>query len=150
MKKVIVLVALMAGFTAMAQNGERGHKGDFKNMSAEQMATLQTKKMTLDLDLTESQQSKIQALNLENAKKRKAKMEERKALKEADERPARTSEEQYAMRAERLDAAIALKSELKKILSTEQFEKWEMHHKKRGGHHKGKGEYSKGRKGNKK
>ncbi|MGB5497437.1 MAG: hypothetical protein WBM77_00750, partial [Maribacter sp.] len=88
MKKVIVLVALMAGFTAMAQKGERGHKGDYKNMSVEQMATLQTKKMTLDLDLTEVQQSKIQALNLENAKKRKAKMEERKALKEADERPA--------------------------------------------------------------
>ena len=149
MKKVILLVALMVGFTTMAQKGERGHKGDFKNMSAEQMATLQTKKMTLDLDLTEVQQKKIQALNLENAIKRKAKMEERKALKEADERPARTSDEQYAMRAERLDAAIAHKSELKKILSTEQFGQWEMHHKKRGEHRKGKGEHSKGKKGNK-
>lgn len=149
MKKVIVLVVLMVGFTAMAQKGERGHKGDFKNMSAEQMATLQTKKMTLDLDLTEVQQKKIQVLNLENAKKRKAKMEERKALKEADEKPARTSDEKYSMRAKRLDAAIAHKSELKKILSTEQFEKWELHHKKRGEHQKGKGKHSKGNKGNK-
>lgn len=147
MKKVILLVVLMVGFTAMAQKGERGNRGDLKNMSAEQMATLQTKKMTLDLDLTEVQQKKIQALNLENAKKRKAKMEERKALKEADEKPARTSDEQYTMRAERLDAAIAHKSELKKILSTEQFEQWEIHHKKRGEHRKGK--HSKGKKGNK-
>jgi len=147
MKKVILLVALMVGFTAMAQKGERGHKGDFKNMSAEQMAALQTKKMTLDLDLTEAQQKKIQALNLENAKKHKAKMEERKALKEADVRPVRTSDEHYAIRAERLDAAIAHKSELKKILSNEQFEQWEMYHKKRGDHRKGK--HSKRKKGNK-
>ena len=149
MKKVILLVVLVAGFTAMAQKGERGNRGDFNNMSAEQMATLQTKRMTLDLNLTEAQQSKIQALNVENAKKRKAKMEERKALKDAAERPARTSDEQYAMRAERLDAAIAHKSELKKILSTEQFEQWEMHHKKRGEHQKGKGAHSKGKKGRK-
>ncbi len=147
MKKVILLVALLAGFTAMAQKGERGNKGDFKNMSAEQMATLQTKKMTLDLDLTVAQQSKIKAFNLENAKTRKSKMEERQAQKDTSERPKLTSDEQYAKRTERLDAAIAHKSELKKILSTEQFEKWERHHKKRGEHRKGKGERSKGKKG---
>ena len=149
MKKVILLVALVAGFTAMAQKGERGHKGDFKNMSTEQMATLQTKQMTLDLDLTAAQQSKIQALNLENATKRKAQMAKRKAQKDATERPKLTSDEQYAMRKERLDAAIAHKSELKKILSTEQYEKWEMHHKKRGDHRKGNRAYSKKGKGNK-
>ncbi len=149
MKKVILLVVLMVGFTAMAQKGERGRKGDFKNMSAEQMATLQTKKMTLDLDLTEVQQNKVKALNLENAKKRKVKMEERKAQKDTSERPKLTSDEQYAMKAERLDAAIVHKAELKKILSNEQFEKWEMHHKKRGEHRKGKGQHSKGKKGRK-
>ena len=149
MKKVILLAVLMLGFTAMAQKGERGNRGDYKNMSAEQMATLQTKQMTLDLNLTATQQSKIQALNLDIATKRKAKMEERKALKEAAERPARTSDEKYAMKAERLNAAIAHKAELKKILSTEQFEQWEMHHKKRGEHRKGKREHSKRGKGNK-
>jgi len=145
MKKVILLVVLMVGFTTMAQKGERRHKGDFKNMSAEQMATLQTKKMTLDLELTEAQQSKIKAFNLENAKKRKAKMEERKAQKDTSERPKLTSDEQYALKSERLDAAIAHKADLKKILSNEQFEKWEMHHKKRGEHRKGKGEHRKGK-----
>ena len=138
---------LMTGFSIMAQKGERGHRGDFKNMSAEQMATLQTKKMTLDLDLTEAQQSKIQALNLENAKKRKAKMEARKDQESNGEKRTLTSEERYAMKNERLDAAIAHKAELKKILTDEQFEKWETHRKKRGRHHKGKGKHSKGKKG---
>lgn len=147
MKRVLIAIMLMAGFTAMAQRGERGekgHRGDFNNMTAEQMATLQTKKMTLDLDLTQGQQTKIQALNLEKAKKRKAKMDERKALKDSGERPSRTSDEQYALKMERLDAAIAHKAELKKILNEEQFTKWEMHHKKRGAHHKNKGKRPKG------
>ncbi|NND79159.1 MAG: hypothetical protein HKN53_04615 [Maribacter sp.] len=147
MKKVLVLVMLMAGFTAMAQKGERGHRGDFKDLSAEQMATLHTKKMTLDLDLTEAQQSKIKAFHLEKFKNRKAKMEKRQAQKDTSERPKLTSDEKYALRLERLDAAIAHKAELKKILSTEQFEKWEKHHKKRGEHHKGKGHHSKGKRG---
>lgn len=141
MKRVLIAIMLMAGFTTIAQRGERGDKvqrGDFKNMTVEQMATLQTKKMTLALDLTQDQQNKIQALNLENAKKRKAKMDERKALKDSEERPARTSDEQYAQRMERLDASIAHKTELKKILTQEQFAKWEAHHKKRGKGRKGK------------
>ncbi|MBD0852537.1 hypothetical protein [Maribacter arenosus] len=146
MKKVILLVVLMAGFTAMAQKGERGQRGEYKNMSAEQMATLQTKKMTLDLDLTQAQQTKVQALNLENAKKRKAQMEARKAQKESGEAKALTSDERFAMKQERLDAAIAHKAELKKILNEEQFAKWEMHHKKRGEHRKDKGNRSKGKK----
>lgn len=147
MKKVVVLMMLMAGFTAMAQKGERGHGADFKDLSAEQMATLHTKKMTLDLDLTDAQQSKIKAFHLEKFKHRKAKMEERKAQEDSFERKKLTSDEKYALRAERLDAAIAHKAELKKILSEEQFEKWEEHHKKRGKHHKGKGHHSKGKRG---
>ncbi len=130
---------LMVGITAMAQRGEReekGHRGDFKNMTAEQMATLQTKKMTLALDLTEGQQNQIQDLNLKNAKQRKAKMEERKAAKESNEKMKPSSDEIYEMRKARLDAAIAHKAELKKILNPEQFEKWEAHKKKRGKHEK--------------
>lgn len=146
MKKVILLIVLMAGFTAMAQKGERGQKGAYKNMSAEQMATLQTKKMTLDLDLTQAQQTKIQALHLENAKKRKAKMEARMAQKESGESKALTSDERFALKQERLDAAIAHKAELKTILNEEQFAKWEMQRNKRGENHKGKGKRHKEKK----
>jgi len=145
MKKVLIAMMLLAGFTAIAQRGERsekGHRGGFKDMTAEQMATLQTKKMTLALDLSNDQQNKIQALNLDVAKKRKVKMEERKARKE-QEKP--SSDEIFTMKKNRLDAAIAHKAELKKILNQEQFEKWKAHHKQKGKHKKRK--HSKGEKG---
>ncbi|MBD1263087.1 DUF4890 domain-containing protein [Maribacter polysiphoniae] len=142
MKKVIVLIALIVGTTAMAQQRKDGKRNSMKDMTAEQMATLQTKKMTLDLDLTDAQQTKILALNLENAKKRKAKMEERQAMRNSGDRPKLTSEEKYAMQAERLDAAIAHKAALKKILNDDQYAKWEMTRKK-GGDRKDKGKRSK-------
>ena len=132
MKKVIVLIALIVGTTAMAQQRKDGKRNSMKDMTAEQVATLQTKKMTLDLDLTDAQQTKILALNLENAKKRKAKMDERKAMRDSGERPKITSEEKYAIQAERLDAAIAHKAALKKILNDDQYAKWEKTRKKRG------------------
>lgn len=139
---------LLVGATAVAQEKSGGHhRGKMNDMTPEQMATLQTKKMTLALDLSESQQSQIQALNLENVKVRKTKMEERKAKKEVGERKKRTSEERYAMSNARLDAQIAQKEEMKKILSEKQMEKWEkMKHGKR----KHKGRKGKGKKGDRK
>lgn len=153
MKKVLIAIMLMAGFTVIAQRGDRGekgHRGDFKNMNAEQMATLQTKKMTLALDLTSDQQSKIQALNLENAKQRKAKMEERMAAKESKEQKKPSSDEMYAMKKARLDASIAHKAALKEILTPKQFEKWENQRKSKGKHGKARKKYRHGKKEQKK
>ena len=141
MKKILMIAVFMVGLTAMAQKEqERGNRG-MKDLTAEQMATLQTKKMTLALDLTDAQQSKIQALNLENATMRKAKMEERKAQKEDGETKKPTSEERYALQNARLDQQIAQKAEMKNILSNEQYAKWEKM-KHRGGK-KGKGKHGK-------
>ncbi|PIF01576.1 MAG: hypothetical protein CR994_00615 [Maribacter sp.] len=140
MKKAFVLVALIIGSTAMAQNRGNCKGNPMKNMTVEQMATLQTKKMTLDLDLTQDQQTKIQALNLENAKKRKVKMDKRRELMDSGERPTRSSEEVYALETERLDAAIAHKAALKKILDEDQYARWETLQRKRRGCTKMRGE----------
>lgn len=128
---------MLVAATTMAQEKKEGHhRGRMSDMTPEQIAILQTKKMTLALDLSETQQSQIQKLNLENAKSRKAKMEERKAAKEDGKRKKPTSEERYVMANARLDAQLAQKEEMKKILSEEQMAKWEkMHHGKR--KHKG-------------
>lgn len=141
MKKLILLVVLMAGITAIAQKPERerGHRGDMGNMTPEQMATLQTKQMTLALDLTDAQQKQIQSLNLENATARSAKREEMKAKKESGEAKKMTSEERYAMQTARLDHQIAQKEKMKKILNTEQYEKWEAMKKDREGKGRGRG-----------
>jgi len=148
MKKIIVIMLLLVGATTMAQEKkERQHKGGMNDMTPEQVATLQTKKMALALDLSEVQQSQIQSLNLKNAKARKAKMEERKASKEEGERKKPTSEERFTMANTRLDAKLAQKEEMKKILSDEQMTKWEkMGHGKR----KHRGRKGKGKKGDEK
>ncbi len=136
MKKVIVVLLCMVGMTALAQKGERHHRSAMHDMTPEQMATLQTKKMTLALDLTEAQQKQIQALNLENANMRKAAMEKRKAVKEDDGAKKPSSEERYAMKNKQLDNMIAHKAEIKEILSQEQYEKWEKMAHRKGKHWK--------------
>ena len=139
---------MLVGTTTMAQekSGDR-HRGRMHDMTPEQIATLQTKKMTLALDLSKAQQDQIQSLNLKNAKARKAKMEERKASKEEGERKKPTSEERYAMANARLDAQLAQKEEMKKILSEEQMAKLE---KMKLGKRKHKGRKGKGKKGGRK
>ena len=128
----------MVALTAMAQKGGNRHHDEMKNLTPEQTATLQTKKMTLVLDLTQDQQTKIQGINLEKAKARKTKMEDRKAAKENGEVKKPTFEERYAMQNARLDQMIAQKAEMKNILSADQYEKWgKMAHRK-GKHGKGK------------
>ncbi|MBT9187684.1 hypothetical protein [Zobellia russellii] len=132
MKKILIALVCMVGLTAMAQR-EKGHHGrdGMKDLTAEQIATLHTKKMTLALDLTPDQQAKMKAINLDEAKQRKAKLEERKAQREEGERKKPTSEERYAMQNAKLDKMIARKAQMKEILSTDQFEKWQkMNHKK--------------------
>ncbi|UWX54379.1 hypothetical protein NYZ99_15765 [Maribacter litopenaei] len=139
MKKVIMTAILLIGISAMAQDHNRKEgRGNrhMKDLTPEQMATLQTKRMTLALDLTEDQQSKIQALFTKNAAERKAKMEAHKARKESGE--TLTDDEKFALRNERLDQQIAQKEEMKSILDDTQYSKWEKMRQKRGKHRKGK------------
>lgn len=137
MKKFIMIAVLLTGMTAMAQRHDmqEGRKS-MKDLSPEQIATLQTKRMTLALDLTDAQQAKMKTLFTKEAEERKAKMEERKTKRENDEKL--TADEKYAMENERLDKQIAYKKAIKSILSDEQYAKWEKMHKKRDKDGKGK------------
>lgn len=121
MKKIasIVLVALITVST-FAQEQQRRQK--HHEFTAEQIAEIQTKRMTLHLDLTSDQQEQILEINKQHAVERKQKMEERKALKESKKEL--TSDEIFTKKSARLDNMIAHKAEMKKILNEEQFEKW--------------------------
>ena len=90
-----------------------------KEKSPEQEATLWTKKMTLELDLNETQQDQMYALILEKAK---AKSQRFKNLPK--ERP--NEEQIFEMEVDRLDQKIAMKKALKSILTKKQFERWEL------------------------
>tara|TARA_R110002049_G_scaffold10476_8_gene51536 strand:- start:1392 stop:1913 length:522 start_codon:yes stop_codon:yes gene_type:complete len=148
MKKITFIMAVMLGiFMSSAQeqrneykernqkehrksnpDGLKMRKAHMANFSPEQLATLQTKKMTLALDLTAAQQSKVQKLNEANAKLRQEKMKGFKAKKEGT---TLSSTERYEIASTILDHKIVQKQELKKILSQEQYASWEKMNKGR-------------------
>ena len=117
----------MVGVVATAQRRghEKGEPGNMKDLTLEQMATLQTKRMTLALDLTDSQQKQIQSVNLENAAHRMEKMDEMKERRESGERKKLSTEERYSMQIAMLDRQIAQKAKMKQILNKDQYAKWE-------------------------
>ncbi|MFI1744202.1 hypothetical protein [Thalassobellus sediminis] len=144
MKKIIIIAIALISIQSFAQ-GERKERPNrnenrqkMMNLSAEEMATLQTKKMTLHLDLNKSQQDDVYKINLENATLRKTKMAERKARKEAENAQKPSKEERLEMMNAMLDHKIAVKAKMKKILNEEQYAKWEKvqsrmaHNKKEG------------------
>jgi hypothetical protein len=130
MKKIVIILIALVTLQVTAQEKKKelhkeGQRERMESLTPEEIATLQTKKMTLHLDLTEEQQKKIQALQLDEAKMRKAKMEERKAMKDSEEKKAFTQEDKVKMMNERLDHQIVTKQKMKSILNAEQYTKWE-------------------------
>ena len=150
MKKLFLIALALVTIQVSAQNKKQGEKkGDrmenrkgLKDFTPEETAQLQTKKMTLDLDLTEAQQKKVEKLNLENAKERKAKMDERQAKRKDGNAERPSKEERLAMMNERLDKQMEMKKKMKQILNDDQFEKWEKNQARRQDkkHRKPKGE----------
>jgi periplasmic protein CpxP/Spy len=74
----------------------------------------------------------VRTLLTDRFKKAETARAQHKAAKEAGKKP--TQDERFAMRSKMLDEQIAMKAEMKKILSAEQYEKWQQkkeHMKKR-------------------
>ncbi|HHC78824.1 MAG TPA: hypothetical protein ENK46_03005 [Flavobacteriia bacterium] len=119
--KNILIVAILV-FTVNVYAQQPAKKKMRPHFTPEQIATLQTKKMTLYLQLNESQQQQILEINKKKAIVRKQKMEERKALRLKDEKP--TATELFNRKSAWLDAQIAHQKEMKKILTEKQFKMW--------------------------
>ena len=115
----IVIVALLTVSTFAQEKQRRQHRSD---LSPDQTAELQTKKMTLHLELNEKQQQQILEINKRNAIVREQNMQEHKAIREKSEKP--NNEELVKRRSARLDKQIAHQKEMKKILNEKQFETW--------------------------
>ncbi len=97
MKKLCsILLIMLFVSVASAQSGEK------EQLSASQIAELQTKKMELYLDLTKEQRQKIYEVNKKNAIARKKQSAARKKLIENDK--SLSAEERYAARSKRLNA----------------------------------------------
>nr|WP_315231880.1 hypothetical protein [uncultured Flavobacterium sp.] len=142
MKKLFIAALLVVGMTSFAQEKKaRPERAKMEQMTPEQRNQLHLKKMTLELDLNVSQQKEMSKIIAEQSAKREAKMAERKATKDSVKKL--TSDEIFAKKSKMLDEQIVMKERVKKILTPEQYKKWDdmkskRHHgmKKRMMHHK--------------
>lgn len=129
MKKLFIAALLMTGMASFAQNAPMAKKDKAEQMTPEQRNQLRLKKMTLELGLNASQQEEMGKLIAEQSKKHEAMKADHK--NPADAKP--TADERFARQNKMLDERIAMNDKVKKILSPEQFEKWEkMKNHKRG------------------
>lgn len=136
MKTWILACLFLAGLSAAAQHMPReGHRRQhLQEFSADEKATLQSKKMMLALDLSSSQQAELKTL----LSKR---FEQRMAIRQAHQKDGAAPADpqmRYQRMNERLDREIAFRQELKKILTEPQYETWrEMHPPHEMGHRPG-------------
>jgi hypothetical protein len=95
-------------------------------MTPEQIAILGSKRLALDLDLSQDQQTKVKELQLQRVTEHRAIMQERK-LKRA-EKDSLSPDARFNRINNRLDRQLAYKSEMKEILTEEQYAKWDKLH----------------------
>lgn len=134
MKNLLLIALAVVTLNVNAQERKKdGQKGAMKermemrqDMTPQEMASLQRKKMTLQLDLTEKQQKEVESILLEEAKTRKAKMADRKAKMGKTDGVKPSKEERLKLINERLDHQIEMKKKMKSILNAEQYEKFEV------------------------
>jgi protein CpxP len=112
MKKILFLMTLLAIGISQAQNTKR-------DRSPEQVASIQSKKMTLALDLDATQQARVEQLLLVNAKERQTHKMNKK------DRVQLNDLEKLTIMETMLDKRIAVKREMKSILNADQYKSWE-------------------------
>lgn len=131
MKRLLIIALALISIQGFAQQDGKERSNNEKRMSRmsnltpEESANLQTKRMTLYLDLNEKQQKEIYAINLENGHKRKSMMAANKTKRENGSKQRPTKQERLSMEHIRLDNQIAMKGKMKSILNDDQFDKWE-------------------------
>ena len=125
MKKLIGILTLVLIFslTANAQQRQGQKKGNQSQYTPEQIAELQSKKLQVQLDLNDSQKYKIYKIFKKQAEEREVARTEMQKRRSTGKRP--TDAERFDFQQKRLDRQIANKATMKKILTNEQFEKWE-------------------------
>ncbi|KGL61856.1 Spy/CpxP family protein refolding chaperone [Polaribacter sp. Hel1_85] len=120
MKNILTILVLVFTFTFTAQAQKKKGKPSVEKI---------LKKMTKDLNLTETQQSKIKPLLAEQFADRKAMGEKRKAAKESGQKPSK--EERKQLRKDRLAKETDMNTKMAAILDADQLVKFETMAKER-------------------
>ena len=129
MKKLVGLTLVVMLFSlSISAQGQRQRQNKNADFTPEQIAILQTKKMALRLDLNEKQQKEIQKMMLKSAEERQKFRTENQKNKQ--DGTGISSDERFERANMRLTKQQAHKAEMKKVLTKEQFEKWETSNRK--------------------
>ncbi|MDT8414502.1 MAG: hypothetical protein RQ735_03905 [Flavobacteriaceae bacterium] len=126
MKKIVLVLSLMVTPILMAQQGKQmAVRSPQTQLTAEQRATLETKRLALKLELTPAQQNQLQKVLVLRIEQQKAQREAMKKKREAtDTKPVLTADERFAMQNKNLDARLAFQNDIKEILTDAQFAQW--------------------------
>ncbi len=145
MKKLVVIALALITLNGMAQEKrnqsvDREELSEFrKDMTPNEIAGLKSKQMTLQLDLTDKQQSKVHSIILTHSETNQNLRKESKGAND-DQKEKRSKDDFVKMQNHRLDQKIEMKREMKAILSPEQYAKFEKmgprQHRKKGNHKK--------------
>lgn len=142
---VFTVIVFLFSLTISAQ-GKKGNNRKGQDLTSEQMATLQSKRMTLMLDLDANQQKSVEKLFLKSAKERELSREEFRQKKQSGEM---NSNDRFNAEKNRLEKQLAHKAEMKKILNKDQYDKWEKTMMKRSKSKKSQANSNKNPRGNK-
>ncbi|MDT0643641.1 hypothetical protein RM553_12430 [Zunongwangia sp. F363] len=113
MKKLILLLIMLISVSAFSQDEGR-RMGNRANRSPEEMANFASDRMTKMLDLNETQQEQVKSFYLERAE------EMQKMRKENSGNLSREDRRKIMQ-----EAALAEDEEMQKILTEEQYQKWQ-------------------------
>ena len=123
MKKLIVVAILAMSLSGIAQEKKNDARSERTEFTPQQRTELQVKKLTLELDLSAKQQKEISEIVAKQQVKRESRRMD--LINRKAENKKLTADEKFVLKSKALDERIALKSEMKKILTPEQLVKWE-------------------------
>ncbi len=130
MKKLIVAAMLMIGMTSFAQEAKPLKSvAEREQMTSEERSQMQLKRIAAELNLDANQQQEMLRIIEERNAKREVARKEMQARKERGEKP--TVEQRDQRRAEMQEFNEGEKAKMKKLLTAEQYAKWEQHNQER-------------------
>lgn len=130
MKTWILAMTMMAGMSMVAQAPagkpfahNRHERVQREHLTPQQRAELKSKQLTLKLDLSDKQQKEVERLLLTAENHKEEAFNQRTEARKAGVKP--SDDERLAAKNRMLDARIAMKRELKKVLNIDQYAKLE-------------------------
>lgn len=123
MKNTLIILCILISTSVFPQQSEyKERMSKHSNLSLEEMATLKSKKIALQLDLNKSQQAQVEKLFIIEMNERKAIKEN---LRETRSQVKDTSKaNHFKMINAKLDRQIVLQDKMKRILDVDQYKRW--------------------------